>query len=81
MATEDHDFKEVNHIHLFGKKVEWKSNSMLENNNHSNIMLEYVEFIELKNMRPIKDFKAKGQNAICIAIYIDGIRLIDNIIL
>lgn len=52
-----------------------------EFDNHSNIMLEYVEFIELKNMRPIKDFKAKGQNAICIAIYIDGIRLIDNIIL
>ena len=23
MATEDHDFKEVNHIHLFGKKIEW----------------------------------------------------------
>jgi bacillithiol biosynthesis cysteine-adding enzyme BshC len=25
MATEDHDFKEVNHIHLFGKKIEWDS--------------------------------------------------------
>ncbi len=23
MASEDHDFLEVNHIHLFGKKVEW----------------------------------------------------------
>ena len=23
MASEDHDFAEVNHIHLFGKKVEW----------------------------------------------------------
>ena len=23
MATEDHDFKEINHIHLFGKKIEW----------------------------------------------------------
>jgi bacillithiol biosynthesis cysteine-adding enzyme BshC len=23
MATEDHDFQEVNHIHLFGKKIEW----------------------------------------------------------
>lgn len=23
MGTEDHDFKEVNHIHLFGKKIEW----------------------------------------------------------
>ncbi|MBI4945558.1 MAG: bacillithiol biosynthesis cysteine-adding enzyme BshC [Bacteroidetes bacterium] len=25
MASEDHDFDEVNHINLFGKKVEWKN--------------------------------------------------------
>jgi bacillithiol biosynthesis cysteine-adding enzyme BshC len=25
MATEDHDFKEINHIHLFGKKIVWNS--------------------------------------------------------
>ena len=25
MASEDHDFKEINHIHLFGKKIEWDS--------------------------------------------------------
>jgi len=25
MASEDHDFEEVNHIHLFGKKYEWNS--------------------------------------------------------
>ena len=25
MASEDHDFEEVNHIHLFGKKLEWKN--------------------------------------------------------
>jgi bacillithiol synthase len=25
MATEDHDFQEVNHINLFGKKIEWDS--------------------------------------------------------
>jgi len=25
MATEDHDFEEINHIHLFGKKIEWKN--------------------------------------------------------
>jgi len=24
MATEDHDFEEINHAHLFGKKLEWK---------------------------------------------------------
>jgi bacillithiol biosynthesis cysteine-adding enzyme BshC len=25
MASEDHDFKEVNHIYLFGQKIEWKN--------------------------------------------------------
>ena len=25
MATEDHDFQEVNHINLFGKEMEWDS--------------------------------------------------------
>ena len=23
MATEDHDFQEINHIHLFGKEIDW----------------------------------------------------------
>ena len=26
MATEDHDFEEVNHVFLFGKKISWQSN-------------------------------------------------------
>ena len=25
MATEDHDLQEINHIHLFGKKIRWDS--------------------------------------------------------
>ena len=24
MASEDHDFEEINHVHLFNKKIEWK---------------------------------------------------------
>lgn len=27
MATEDHDFEEINHIHLFGKKISWDLSS------------------------------------------------------
>lgn len=27
MATEDHDFEEINHFHLFGKKVSWNRES------------------------------------------------------
>jgi bacillithiol synthase len=26
MASEDHDFEEINHIHLFGKKITWDQN-------------------------------------------------------
>ncbi len=25
MASEDHDFEEINHLHLFGKKISWES--------------------------------------------------------
>lgn len=25
MASEDHDFEEVNHVHVFGNKIEWKN--------------------------------------------------------
>ncbi|MBI2967972.1 MAG: bacillithiol biosynthesis cysteine-adding enzyme BshC [Bacteroidetes bacterium] len=25
MVSEDHDFREINHIHLFGKKIEWQA--------------------------------------------------------
>ncbi len=28
MASEDHDFAEVNHIHLFGKKIEWNPDNV-----------------------------------------------------
>ncbi len=27
LGAEDHDFEEVNHVNLFGKKLEWKNNS------------------------------------------------------
>ena len=26
MSSEDHDFEEINHINLFGKKYQWKTN-------------------------------------------------------
>jgi bacillithiol biosynthesis cysteine-adding enzyme BshC len=28
MASEDHDFAEINHTHLFGKKIEWSGDSL-----------------------------------------------------
>ena len=45
------------------------------------IKLEYAEFVSLNTMEPIKIWKEKNETAICIAAHIDGVRLIDNIIL
>ena len=45
------------------------------------LTLEYLEFVELDTLLPIDKWKAKNKNAICIAAYHSGIRLIDNIIL
>ena len=46
-----------------------------------NLELEYAEITSLKNLLPISKWEAENENAICIAAYIDSVRLIDNIIL
>ena len=45
------------------------------------ITLEYVEFVSIDSMSPITKWEDKNKSAICIAAYINGVRLIDNIIL
>ena len=49
--------------------------------NNKNIQLEYIEFVDLDSMTPIKKWRKTNKNAICIAAYHSKIRLIDNIIL
>ena len=48
---------------------------------NKSVKLEYIEFVNLETMRPIKSWKKVNKNAICIAAYINKVRLIDNIIL
>ena len=50
-------------------------------NSNKDIELEYVEFVNLEKMQAIKDWGEENKNAICIAVYVSGVRLIDNIIL
>jgi len=50
-------------------------------NSNMNIELEYVEFVNLEKMQAIQDWEEENKNAICIAVYVSGVRLIDNIIL
>ena len=53
-------------------------NQFLQN---QNIKLEYIEFVELNSFNIITKWGEKKTNAICIAAYINNVRLIDNIIL
>ena len=48
---------------------------------HKNLKLEYAEIVALDTMWPINKWQGKNKNAICIAAYHSGVRLIDNIIL
>jgi len=50
-------------------------------NNNPHFKLEYIAFVSLSTLLPTTKWEAKNQNAICIAAYIEGVRLIDNIIL
>ena len=50
-------------------------------NQQQDIKLEYFEIVNLKTMLPINEWQAKTKTAICIAAYVEQVRLIDNIIL
>jgi len=50
-------------------------------NDKENIKLEYVEFVSIQTMNPIRKWCNEGESAICIAAYVNEVRLIDNIIL
>jgi len=48
---------------------------------YKNFKLEYAEIVALNTMLPIEKWKNENENAVCIAAYHSGVRLIDNIIL
>ena len=45
-----------------------------------NIELEYLIFADANTLKSIAEINPKNYIAVCIAAYIDGVRLIDNII-
>lgn len=49
MAGEDHDFEEINHIHLFGKKIEWQNKQGGPIGKYSNAGIEEL-ISEIKNI-------------------------------
>jgi len=50
-------------------------------NQQQHLTLEYCQIVSLNTMLPITKWQSKNKNAICIAAYIEEVRLIDNIIL
>ena len=69
------------------KKTEEKEIAELKNyiqnqfDQHENLKLEYAEIVALNTMQPIEGWQRENENALCIAAYHSGVRLIDNIIL
>jgi pantoate--beta-alanine ligase len=61
--------------------VELKSSIQNQFEKQKNLKLEYAKIVDLNTMLPIKEWQRENKNAICIAAYIEGVRLIDNIIL
>jgi len=61
--------------------VELKLHVQRQFEKQENLTLEYTEFVALNTMQPVEEWQGKNKNAICIAAYHSGVRLIDNIIL
>ena len=72
------DFK-----HLFNKMDLSKLKSQIITNitNRNKIKIEYLELVNLDTFEPDETPREKVKYAVCIAVSISGVRLIDNIIL
>ncbi|MEO9531300.1 MAG: bacillithiol biosynthesis cysteine-adding enzyme BshC [Crocinitomicaceae bacterium] len=54
MATEDHDFEEINHINLFGQKIAW------EKEGQENVIAGRIEFNQMEGF--LNEIESKFQN-------------------
>ncbi len=61
--------------------AELKSYIINQFEKQKNFKLEYAEIVNINTMQPTKIWQGENENAICIAAYHSGVRLIDNIIL
>jgi bacillithiol biosynthesis cysteine-adding enzyme BshC len=59
MAGEDHDFEEINHFHVFGKKIEWLSEQ-------KGAVGEFKTESLLKTFEEIKIVLGTGENALAL---------------
>lgn len=50
-------------------------------NQFEGIQVEYLEIVEAGTLEAITDLKPESEIAICIAAYVEGVRLIDNLVI
>jgi pantoate--beta-alanine ligase len=49
--------------------------------NHEPFKPEYIDIVDTKTLKPLKVWGADGTSVICAAVWLEGVRLIDNIII
>ncbi len=50
-------------------------------NKQKGLSIEYCEILNSNTFKPIKSLQVKGRITLCVAAYVEGVRLIDNIFL
>jgi len=60
--------------------IELKTRILEQFSVQNGVNLEYLEFVDPTDLQSISAFGEDGTNAVCIAAFVGGVRLIDNII-
>jgi len=58
-----------------------KNNALNFLNQFEGIQVEYLEIAQADTLEAIADLKPKSKIAVCIAAYVEGVRLIDNLVI
>jgi len=58
-----------------------KNNALNFLNQFEGIQVEYLEIVQADTLEAIVDLKPKSKIAVCIAAYVEGVRLIDNLVI
>lgn len=76
-------FRTISQVHHLMKSMtpEQVSSHCYETLNHEPFKSEYVEIVNTKTLKPIRVWSSEGSSVICVAVWVEGVRLIDNVIL
>lgn len=78
-TTLSRNLKKARELLLSGKSVEDVKKSMVDTFNQiESVQLEYFEIVNAENLTPIKTVADADRAILCMAAYVGGVRLIDN---